>query len=75
MGAMKMALQDYKRQVESFLKSLKTPEQRIKNLMKECVSDIQGAYKKKLGREIDSNPNVHEPSLKSPTQKMCPQKK
>ena len=41
-----MTLQDYKRLVESFLKSLKTPEQRIKNLMKECVSDIQGAYKK-----------------------------
>ena len=31
---------------KSFLKSLKTPEQRIKNLMKECESDIQEAYKK-----------------------------
>lgn len=46
MGAMKMILQDYKRLVKSFLKSLKTPEQRIKNLMKECESDIQEAYKK-----------------------------
>lgn len=45
-GAMKMTLQDYKRLVENFLKSLKTPEQRIKNLMKECESDIQEAYKK-----------------------------
>lgn len=42
-----MTLQDYKRQVESFLNGLKTPEQRIKNLMKECESDIQEAYKKK----------------------------
>lgn len=46
MGTMKMTLQDYKRLVKSFLKSLKTPEQRIKNLMKECESDIQEAYKK-----------------------------
>ena len=46
MGAVKMTLQDYKRLVKSFLKCLKTPEQRIKNLMKECESDIQEAYKK-----------------------------
>ena len=69
-----MTLQDYKRQVESFLNGLKTPEQRIKNLMKECESDIQEAYKKKRDVKSIAIP-MSMNLLWNPNPKKCSQKK